>query len=165
MRIGFIGPGRVGCSLGAYFSKASELVGYCGRTAVQVEQAATLTGSAVYSDASALAADVDVLFFTVSDGAVGSVWKSLTEMEGAAEALTGTVVAHCSGALSSSIFSGAAALGAHPLSLHPLFAFASKQVPTSELSQAFFTLEGDAEGVHVASTLLDALGNPYQQKQ
>ena len=48
MRIGFVGAGKVGCSLGRYFAQEHELIGYTSKTYASAEEAAQLTGSQAF---------------------------------------------------------------------------------------------------------------------
>lgn len=160
MRIGFIGAGKVGCSLGRYFSHASTLVGYASKSATSAQEAAALTGSLAFESAAQLCAECDVVFITTPDGRIADAWKKVAET--ARDVLPGKTVCHCSGAMPTQVFTGANEMGVNTCSVHPLFAISSKTLSEEELSHAFFTLEGNEEGVRVIAGLLDTLGNPYQ---
>ncbi len=73
--------------------------------------------------------------------------------------LAGKIFVHCSGACPSSVFEGAAGLGAQAVSMHPIYAVSSRFDCWRELEQAWFSLEGDAEGASVLEALLRARGN------
>lgn len=163
MRIGFIGAGKVGCSLGAYFGRIHQVVGYASRTKESALEAARLTSSRAYDDPVALASDSDLLFITTPDGAIASAWHELREGVGDVGALAGTIVCHCSGSLPSTVLDGADRAGAEAGSFHPLFAISSKQTPASELSSAFFTFEGTSRACAVLESLAKGLGNPHQR--
>ena len=62
MRIGFVGAGKVGCSLGRYFAQEHELVGYASKTYASAKEAARLTGSQAFESPIDLAAKCDALF-------------------------------------------------------------------------------------------------------
>lgn len=161
MRIGFIGAGKVGCSLGAYFGRVHELVGYASRSQASAKEAAALTGTRAFSDPVALCEAVDAVFITTPDGQIAHAWHDLKEAAGA-PGLVGKLVCHCSGSLPSTVLDEAAARGASAYSVHPLFAVSSKQVSAEELSRAFFTVEGSPERLEDALALVRAAGNPVQ---
>ncbi len=163
MRVGFLGAGKVGCSLGRYFSQAHELVGYTSKSQSSAEEAAALTGSDAFSCAAELAANCDALFITTPDGQIQSAWGSLRNaVEARGETLAGKMVCHCSGAMPSTALTGAEELGASAYSVHPLFAISSKTVPTDELSHAFFAIEGTDDRIDTVTGMIAELGNPYQ---
>ena len=158
MKIGFIGAGKVGCSLGKYFTiHGVTVTGYFSRTAASAKDAARFTNSNDYSSQEQLLADSDILFLTVTDEAISSVWESI---KGAA--LAGKIICHCSGSLSSGIFSDILEYGAYGYSIHPLYAIPNKTIAYQDLAHALFTLEGDATHLQDMKDFLEHLGNPVQ---
>lgn len=162
MKIGYIGAGKVGCSLGRYLAQAHELVGYASSEIKDTEYAAQLTGSKAFKNASDLARRCDTLFFTTPDSAIAQTWLDLRAALNDDNALKGKNLCHCSGAAPSTLFKGAHECGAFCYSVHPLFAVSSKTVPVSELAQAYFTIEGDAEHLSEITGMIEALGNAVQ---
>ena len=78
MNIGFIGAGKVGFSLGKYFSEHRLCVkGYASRNADSARQAAQFTGSEFYPDPGKLLEDCDALFLTVPDGCIADTYAAL----------------------------------------------------------------------------------------
>lgn len=158
MKIGFIGAGKVGCSLGKYFSiHGVTVTGYFSRTAASAKDATQFTNSNYYSSQKELIADSDVLFLTVTDEAISSVWESI---KGAA--LAGKIICHCSGSLSSGIFSDILNFGAYGYSIHPLCAIPNKTTSYQDLAHTLFTLEGDAAHLQDMKDFLETLGNEVQ---
>ncbi len=138
MRIGWIGAGKVGCSLGRYFAAHGICVsGYYSKSPTSAREAAEMTGSKAYPSMEELVRDSDAIFLTVPDGAIASVWEQLKELQ-----ISDKIICHCSGVLSSTIFSDIAAYGCSGYSVHPLLAVSSKQMPQEEFSKALFTIEG-----------------------
>lgn len=162
MHIGFIGAGKVGCSLGRYFSQHHVLEGYASTPAETAYEAAQLTNSVAYDTPFELVKHCDVIFFTTPDGIIAHAWHDLLASLITKDELTGKIVCHCSGSLASSIFDQADSYGACAYSLHPLFAVSSKTVPQEELSQAFFTLEGSPQRQDDMRHFIEVLGNPLQ---
>lgn len=159
MKIGFIGAGKVGFSLGKYFSEHGiELSGYYSSTPAHAQEAADFTHSRRYDSLTELAADSGALFLTVPDGAITAVWNSLP-----VEAVKGKLICHCSGALPSvDAFPGIEESGAFGYSVHPLFAVSDKLHSYRELSDVFFCVEGHSQHLSEITALLDICGNPYQ---
>lgn len=163
MRIGFIGAGKVGCTLGLYLKDSCEIVGYASRTLDSAKEAASITGSHYFETPLKVCEQSDLIYFTMPDGAIGETWEKLIAHPGARNALKGKIVAHASGSLSSDVFSGAKELGALPCSTHPLYAISSKTASAKELNRALFAIEGTPECLRVVRGLLEAKGNKVQE--
>ncbi len=154
MKVGFIGAGKVGFSLGRYFAdNGIELTGYYSRTADSARKAAEFTGSEFYSQPDGLISASDAVFLTVPDGAIKETYLSLTKYK-----LTGKQLCHCSGAMSATeAFPDISAYGALASSIHPLFPVSSKEESYKELGNAFFCIEGDCADEW--SGILSRMGN------
>ena len=155
MKIGFIGAGKAGFSLGRFFAEGGvRLTGYYSRQPGTAREAAQWTGSHFYSTLDELAKDSDALLLTVPDGAITSVYHQLTRCE-----LSGKQICHCSGAMTAGeAFPGIGQTGAHGYSIHPLFPFSDKLKCYRELPGAFFCLEGDGPHLPDWQGLLQSLG-------
>ena len=83
IKIGFVGAGKMGCSLGQYISLCNDerftLSGYFSKSQNSSKQASELTNSVQYSNINALAEESDLIFLTVPDGVIAEVWKQLSE--------------------------------------------------------------------------------------
>ena len=155
---GFIGAGNVGVTLGKHLAGRGCLVtGYISRHPEKAEDAARFTGSRVYGDASGLAAASAVIFVTVPDKAIGEVWETLRKTD-----INGKIICHCSGALSSRVFEGAADLGAAGLSVHPLAAVNSRWDSYKYMRSVSFTVEGDGGAAADMRSFLRSIGNPAE---
>ncbi len=144
--IGFIGAGKVGCSLGKYLSdNGEELSGYYSRSYESASKAAKHTGSTAFADMNDLISSSDTLFITVPDGEISGVWDRMRKAD-----LKGKTVIHTSGAHSTSLFSGISESGAFGFSLHPLCAVSDSFSSHNTLSTAVFTIER-AEGASDAA--------------
>ena len=158
MKIGFIGAGKVGTALGDYFHKKGLILsGYASRSLQSAKEAAQFTNSIFYSTYEALIADSDIIFLTVSDGAISSVWNLIKEIP-----MQDKIFCHCSGSISSQIFSDIHTQGAFAYSIHPLLAIHSKEHSYDNLTRAIFTVEGDQLHLDTIVHLLEGLGNPVQ---
>lgn len=166
MKTGFIGAGKVGCSLGKYLcTHGVKVAGYYDRDTEAASDAAQFTKTTRYDTAETLAADCDVLFITVPDGLIRPVFLNL--MKGCEAAprstLEGKFLCHCSGSLSSrEVFQGIEAAGAFGYSVHPLFAVSDRHETWRELDGAFFSLEGDPAHIDDMSAFLAKAGLTFQ---
>lgn len=171
MRLGIIGAGRVGLSLGKYFSEAESvtLTGYYSRTLASAKEGAAFTGSAVFSSIHDIYEASDTLLLTTPDEEIASVWDDIAKegkLTGVSEKRQNPehnqkIVCHCSGSLSSEIFSENKRYGISVCSMHPMYAFHHKYESYQQLHQVFFTLEGDEDAVMAFTSLLEALNNHY----
>ncbi len=159
MKIGFIGAGKVGFSLGKFFAQGGvPVTGYYSRHRESAQEAALFTGTKEYGELHALVQDSDALFLTVPDGTISSVFETLKGFD-----LSGKQICHCSGALSAREgFPGIAETGAFGYSIHPLFPISSKRLSCRELPGAFFCLEGDGPHLPRWKALLESLGPSVQ---
>lgn len=156
MRIGFIGAGKVGCSLGGYLAQAAAVSGFYSRSLSSAQEAASFTGTACFSSLEAAVKASDTLLLTVPDGAIPAVWEQLRRLP-----LQNKKIGHCSGYLSSAVFTGIRSTGAFGCSVHPLYAVSSRRA-VQELSNASFTLEGSFCCTQAFAALLQKLGNPVR---
>ncbi|MBQ5430983.1 MAG: DUF2520 domain-containing protein [Lachnospiraceae bacterium] len=145
-RIGFIGAGKVGRALGMYFSGNGRTVsGYYSRSINSAQNAAACIGATYYEDLKDVANASDVLFLTVPDRSIGQVWDQLVCLQQKGEVLlNGKVLVHCSGSLSSDIFSNLSETGAFGFSLHPILAVSDPEIAVEQFPTCIFTLEGEA---------------------
>ncbi len=162
MKVGFIGAGRAGCSLGRYFADKAgqagmQVAGYYSIMEEEAKWAAAYTGSAYFHTPEEVLAAVDTLIISTPDGAVKGVWESISK-----ENLEGRIICHLSGSLSSDVFSGIEAHGAYPLSIHPMFAFSSRESVYEQLQEVCFTLEGAPQAVTVWQRIFELTGNPAE---
>ena len=155
MRIGFIGAGKVGFSLGKYFSlHGAEVAGYFSRSFESAEKAARFTGTAAYRDRSELIEACDMLFLTVPDGLIAPVFRELDKEE-----IRGKYICHSSGALTAAAaFPDIESAGAFGYSVHPLFAVSDAYHAYEELADVFFALEGSVEHLEEVRSFLTGTG-------
>lgn len=155
LKVGFIGAGKVGCSLGDYFRHSGiPVVGYVSRT--QAKAGGAAQEQRRYIDTiDKLLTMCDVLFLTVPDDAIGKVWEQVKQFP-----IEGKFICHCSGSLSSAVLSGIWETGAYGYSIHPMFPFKSKETAYDDLKKALFTVEGDEEHREEIEGLLRSCHNP-----
>lgn len=157
MKIGFIGAGKAGCSLGKYFSMKTgkmQITGYFSLIEEEAKWAAAFTDSSFCETAEEVIAASDTIIISTPDGAIKTVWDSLKK-----DNMRGKIICHLSGSLSSDVFSGIEEYGAYPISIHPMFAFSNKESVYQQLNEVSFTLEGHEKAVLVWKDLFSAIGN------
>lgn len=154
-RTGFIGAGKVGTAFGRYLkTRGLDLEGYWSRTLAHAKEAAEYTGSRCYDDLRALTEDCDLIFITVSDGAIEDVARKAASLD---INLEGKCFCHTSGALSSDdVLNPLKQRGAEVASAHMLLAVSGRDC---DFTRAFFTVEGDFEK---PAEILKACGNRYK---
>lgn len=155
MRIGFVGAGKVGFSLGKYFAERNLCVsGYYSQNSKSSKEAAAFTDTKYYGTLSEIIKDSDTLFLTVNDGAISSVYSEIAQSD-----IRGKMICHCSGAMSSEVFDGISEKGAFGYSIHPIYAFNDKLKSYQGLSNVYFTIEGDPEHLEDMLDFFHKLGN------
>ncbi len=155
MQFGFIGAGKVGFSMGKYLTERNERVtGYYSRSSSSSADAAQFTGTTAYETMEALVSDSDAIFVTVPDGEIPRVWQQLIQLP-----IQGKLILHCSGLLSSDVFSGIERVHAYGYSIHPLLAICDRYTSYTALSSAFFALEGDEKHLLALRDLFCGFGN------
>jgi predicted short-subunit dehydrogenase-like oxidoreductase (DUF2520 family) len=159
MKIGIIGAGKVGCTLGAYFhSKGVNIAGFSSLNNAHAQEAATVCSASAYADAHALVETSNLILITVPDSEIINVYGHLR-----AYPLQDKILVHCSGALTAAEgFPNIEQTGGFACSMHPLFAINSRFGASDELAAVHFTIEGNTEAVNVVSALLESCGNTVQ---
>lgn len=155
--IGFIGAGRVGFTLGRYFvENGLNVSGYYSRTYEHAVSASQFTDSKSYKTIDELIAASSIIFITVNDSQIQTVWELCKKSD-----LTNKILCHCSGAMTASVFSGIEQTKAYGYSVHLLFSFNDKYNSYKDISKAFFTVEGDENHIDYVTDIIKKTGNEY----
>lgn len=158
MNIGFIGAGKVGFSLGKYFCNNNiKVSGYYSRNLESAKEAAEFTDSKFYVNLNDLTKESDIIFITTPDSIISSVWDKIDK-----SAIKNKILCHCSGSLSSKVFSNIEDYNAYGYSIHPLFAFSDKYKSHKFLKEAFITIEGSEVKIDQVIRLIKELGNDFK---
>lgn len=156
-KIGFVGAGKVGASLGAYLlGKGVAVTGFFDVSEAQARSAAERTKTRCYASLQELLAGNAVVLLTVPDDLIGSVWADCRRYP-----LEGKCFFHCSGVMGSNVFTGHAEAGVYVGSLHPVCAVSSRE-SEAVFSGKFFVLEGDQTGLEMLKSLMTTTGNAYR---
>ena len=136
-----------------YFaSKKYTISGFYSRSFKHATASASQINSQAFNRLAECIEASDWLFLTVPDDQIAVVWQEVEPLIS-----EGQCVFHCSGAKSSAVFVTKKEIAC--FSLHPLMAFADKEIPASQLAEVPFTLEGSKNLAEVQQ-LLTNLGNP-----
>ena len=153
--IGFVGAGKVGVSLGKYFSVHDlKLSGYYSKNKRSAKEAARFTNSSFYAELEDLVKNCNVIFITTPDDIILKIWTELKKYN-----LKDKIICHASGSLSSSIFSSINTLGAFGYSTHPMCAFSDKFSSYKSLDKVYFSIEGDELYLNELENFFQLLGN------
>ena len=153
MKIGLIGAGKVGFSMGKYLTERGVNVsGYYSSRSESAKEAAIFTKTKYYESIEEIVEASDTLFLTVPDGKIREVYSEIIQTD-----IKGKCLVHLSGALSSEVFSGIRERGAKGFSIHPICAVSDKLTGYRDLSKAYFTVEG--ENAEEFAELFRSFGN------
>ncbi|XKM14294.1 DUF2520 domain-containing protein [Orbaceae bacterium ac157xtp] len=156
MKIGFIGAGKVGCTLAKYFTiKGYTVAGFFSRNYDDSLQASQFTNSEAYLTLSRLVDACDCLFITVPDSQIALVWQELAQLS-----IKNKFIGHCSGLLTSALFKQADSHYSLGFSLHPLSAIYDRFNCYQTLNDVHFTLEASSTVNHQLLPFFKKLGNP-----
>lgn len=160
MKIGFIGAGKVGFSLGKYLTERhEEVVGYYSKNIESAKKAAEFTNTKLYEAPELLIRDSELVFITVPDNHIKDVAIQVLEVcHDNGICLEGKIICHCSGALTSEIFSDITT-EISSFSIHPLLAVNDRLQSYKEFSDIIFTMEGDEKRLDEIKSFFEKLGN------
>jgi predicted short-subunit dehydrogenase-like oxidoreductase (DUF2520 family) len=140
MKIGFIGAGRVGCSLGQDLHRKNfNVIGYYSKTFEHASEAADAVGGVAFESAEALVKACDFVFLTVNDDAIETV---VTLLQALPMHFEDKIIAHTSGVHESGLIAPLYEKGASGYAIHPLQAFASVEQALKLVGQTVFSVEG-----------------------
>lgn len=159
MKIGFIGGGKVGFSLGKYLKENNfDVVGYFSKNVDSIKGAANFTNTKEFYSLGEILSESDILFITTTDSEIESVWENLKKLS-----IKNKIICHCSGALSSEIFKGRENYNVFGYSVHPLFPIKDKYESYKSLKEAVFTVEGDETYINIIISMFSSIGNKVKE--
>ena len=153
-----VGCGRVGSALAKYLAEAGYIpAGLASKSLSSAKRVADLTGSASFTDTAwEVTRKADIIFITTPDGTIKETCESIAVKNGFN---AGSVVLHCSAALTSTILLPAKNCGASIGSMHPLQSFASTEYSHNPFSGIVTSVEGDKKATDTASRVVADLGS------
>ncbi len=126
IKVGFIGPGKVGVSLGRYFTqKGIKLTGFYGKNIKTTREAANFTKSKIFIQAFKILLQ-KVIYYLLQHlmTSFSIIDRELSKFD-----LNNKSVCHTSGSIQSNVLCNAKHSGALIYSIHPIFAFSKKTHP------------------------------------
>lgn len=159
MKIGFIGAGKVGKTLGQYFIKKQlDIGGYYSKSTHSAMDGAQKTNSVVYSTIEELINQVDIIFITTPDDSIIQVVGQMLKTNQINKEHT---IIHTSGVHTTGVFEELMIFGCGFYSIHPLQSFADSDQALKSIDRTYFTVEGN--GVHLCkiTEMFQRLNNPY----
>ncbi|MFC1635458.1 Rossmann-like and DUF2520 domain-containing protein [Planctomycetota bacterium] len=156
--LSIVGPGRVGTAIGILAARAGyPVVAVGGRHRERTIQAARrISESARACGITEAAKCANLVFLTVTDDTIEQICSELADQNAFN---SNSIVAHCSGALSSDILSSARdSCRCLVASMHPLQTFAMADSACAKLEGTYCFCEGDKEGLPVIESLAKRIG-------
>jgi len=156
LRVGVLGAGRVGSTVGAALARAGhEIVGATGVSDASRRRAERLLPGVPLRPADEVVADAELVLVAVPD----DVLRQLIAGLAAADAWrAGQLVAHTSGAQGIGVLDPAAARGVLALALHPVMTFAGRPEDLDRLAGAAWGVTAADELRPVAESLVLEMG-------
>ena len=124
LRVGIIGPGRVGAALGVALTRAGhQVVAVAAVSDTSVQRARDHFPAARVAEPADVIAAADLVLLTVPDDALPGLIAGLAAT---GAAVGGRLLAHTSGRYGAGVLEPATRLGALPLALHPVMTFTGR---------------------------------------
>lgn len=155
--LNIVGAGKVGRTLGRLFGEhAVFTIGdILNRTVESASEAVAFIGAgravADYGDMQ----QADAWMIACADDTIATCCEALA---GSGRLHSGSVVFHCSGALTSGELAAAASQGARLASIHPIRSFADPTDATASFAGTWCGTEGDAAALALLSPAFEAIG-------
>ena len=156
LRVGIIGPGRVGAALGVALTRAGhEVVAVAAVSDASVQRARESFPSARITEPAGVIAAADLVLLTVPDDALGGLVSGLAAT---GAPLEGRLLAHTSGRYGTAVLEPAARRGALPLALHPVMTFTGRSDDIDRLRGISFGITAPDPMRPVAEALVIEMG-------
>ncbi len=152
-----IGPGRLGTALAILLKKAGwRFVGAIGRNAAGASRVCeAIGGGHATTEPKYVTKKSDLVLITTPDDAIAGVCENVARRKAFS---AGSVVAHCSGMLTSSVLAPARTCGAYTGSIHPLQSFADTRQATKILPGSCCCIEGQEPARKILYKVAEDLG-------
>jgi predicted short-subunit dehydrogenase-like oxidoreductase (DUF2520 family) len=156
LRVGVIGTGRVGATLGAALARAGhQVVAVSAVSQASVQRAARMLPGVPRKDPPAVLAVADLVLLTVPDDALPDL---VTGLAAAGAPLEGRLLLHASGRYGIGVLGAATRLGALPLALHPVMTFTGGRDDLDRLAGICFGVTAPDQLRLVAEALVIEMG-------
>src|ERR1700754_3194737 len=124
LKVGIIGPGRVGAALGVALTRAGhEVVAVAAASDASARRAREHFPAARLTEPAGVVEAADLVLLTVPDDALAGLISGLVALDAPVQ---GRLLAHTSGRYGISVLARAPRQGALPLALHPVMTFTGR---------------------------------------
>lgn len=145
----------MGFSIGKYLKENNiSVTGYYSKSEDSSYRASIFTNTSQYKSLENIVRESDAIFITTPDDKIKEVWNEVNKLS-----IKNKLICHCSGSLSSNIFSNINQYGAYGYSIHPMFAISDKHNSYKSLKKAFITIEGHEKYLKEIENKIMSLGN------
>lgn len=157
MLANIIGLGNVGKTLAKLFidNNLVEIAGIYNRSEENGLNGIRFIGQGVYHQDIKSLPRADITFITTADDFIA---KASTEYALNSNLQPGSIVAHCSGALTASCMDGLREKGCYICSIHPMHSFIEPAVSVQKFKGTYCALEGDKRASDLVSSMFTAIG-------
>jgi predicted short-subunit dehydrogenase-like oxidoreductase (DUF2520 family) len=156
LRVGIIGVGRVGATLGAVLGRAGHhLTGASAVSEASLQRAARMLPGVPVRQPQEVLAAADLVLLTVPDDVLPGLVAGLSAT---GTPLEGRLVAHTSGSHGIAVLAPATRLGALPLALHPVMTFTGRPDDVDRLAGVCFGVTAPESLRLVAEALVIEMG-------
>lgn len=156
MKIGFIGAGRVGTTIGLYLhNKNISILGYYSKSFSSAQKAAKMTNSSTFSNIDELVNNAEIIAITTPDDEISTIVK---QIENCKLNLSNKVIFHMSGVHSANIFAPIKNSSLTALSIHPMLAISNPINAVNEIEKTVFSIEGEGKKANDAKLFIESLG-------
>jgi predicted short-subunit dehydrogenase-like oxidoreductase (DUF2520 family) len=156
LRVGIIGVGRVGATLGAVLGRAGHhLTGASAVSEASLQRAALMLPGVPVKQPQEVLAAADLVLLTVPDDVLPGLVAGLSAT---GTPLEGRLVAHTSGSHGIAVLAPATRLGALPLALHPVMTFTGRPDDVDRLAGVCFGVTAPESLRLVAEALVIEMG-------
>lgn len=164
-RVGVIGAGRVGCAWAWHCLRLGyPFAGFSDKRPKQAQAGyRRLRRRPQQLSVPALVAASDVLFLTVPDAQIGSVFESVRGVLARDRGGRIRIVVHCSGAFGTEVFVRTSEPRVGALALHPVQAFSDASQAIRVLPGSHFVADGSNDGLRFGRRLVRELRGSWVQ--
>ena len=156
LRVGIIGPGRVGAALGIALTRAGHQVAAVAAVSdTSVQRARDHFPAARVAEPADVIAAADLVLLTVPDDALPGLIAGLAAT---GAAVGGRLLAHTSGRYGAGVLEPATRLGALPLALHPVMTFTGRRDDIQRMHGICFGITAPDQLRPVAEALVIEMG-------
>ncbi len=156
LRVGIIGPGRVGAALGVALTRAGhQVVAVAAVSDTSVQRARGHFPAARVAEPADVIAAADLVLLTVPDDALPGLIAGLAAT---GAAVGGRLLAHTSGRYGTGVLEPATRLGALPLALHPVMTFTGRSDDIQRMHGICFGITAPDQLRPVAEALVIEMG-------